>query len=163
MGLILVSAGGAWFLGTYVLRVVHYVSNRSSRKRRLRAPELRTALLAMRGELDSANRLLERVVQKKAYWNPDNEHLPAEAWREFREVLSRYHTDLPHTYDLIEDAYQECNQLNNRVREQIEEERGQMEADAGFTMDERDDQIVQATHAKVVAAIREINERLEKL
>jgi len=102
------------------------------------------------------------------FWNPDHEHLPAEEWAKYRGLLSGYGAELGDTYDLIEDAYQECNQLNIVVRDQVAEARHERKTDTlttyapgyEFTFGDGDEARVRAVEAKLAAALEAINERV---
>lgn len=92
-----------------------------------KANDLRVALINIRSELESARRLLQEASERQLFWEPEQEELPAARWDDYRELLAG-ESEVEESRAAVEAAYQDCNRLNQLVRERIRVDRAEREA-----------------------------------
>jgi hypothetical protein len=106
--------------------------------KRRQAKAVRSALIDVRSELESARRILQEASERKSFWNPEaQEHLPVQVWDAIQPSVNEdIHAEATAA---IDDAYQQMHRLNQLALSRVEEakqERGQgIRRPPGWTLD----------------------------
>jgi hypothetical protein len=119
---VLLVASGRWLTGHV----------RAWWKRRQKARDLRVVFIDIRSELGSGRRVLQQAAEQQLFWNPELEQVPGQRWDDHRQRLAEEQSIEP-IRAAIEEAYQQCNRLNQHVRDRVDEDSREREADPSLS------------------------------
>jgi hypothetical protein len=95
-------------------------------------PIRRSEDVDIRSELESARRILGEAAARQSFWNPEQEQLPAARWDDHRQTVAG-EDEVMEARAAIEDAYPQCNRLNQNSKATRSRSRdaNELESDTG--------------------------------
>jgi hypothetical protein len=86
----------------------------------------------IRSELESARRFLGEAAARQSFWKPEQPQLPAARWDAHRQTLAG-EDEVMEARAAIEDAYPQCNRLNQNSKATRSRSRdaNELESDTG--------------------------------